>query len=65
MTVFILIYINKIKNRLEFKIKDGYKLELQTSKTMKFFGSTEKDQAKIDEIIPSLKAFELVLVQCT
>ena len=25
-----------------FKIKDGYKLELQTPETMKLFGSTKK-----------------------
>ena len=31
---------NRIKNRLVFKIKDGYKLELQKIKTRKLFGST-------------------------
>ena len=36
------VYINIINNRLEFKTKDGYKLELQTPETMKLFGSTEK-----------------------
>ena len=36
------VYINRINNRLVFKIKDRYKLELQTSKTIKFFGSTKK-----------------------
>ena len=35
------IYINKINNRLTFKIKDWYKLELQTPETMKLFGSTK------------------------
>ena len=34
------IYI-RINNRLVFKIKDGYKLELQTPETMKLFGSTK------------------------
>ena len=29
------VYINRINNRLVFKIKDGYKLELQTPETMK------------------------------
>ena len=29
------IYINKINNRLTFKIKDWYKLKLQTPETMK------------------------------
>ena len=34
------IYINRIINRLVFKIKDGYKLGLQTPEKMKLFGST-------------------------
>ena len=29
------IYINRTNNRLVFKIKDGYKLELKTPETMK------------------------------
>ena len=33
------VYINKINNRLVFKIKNGYKLELPTPETMKLFGS--------------------------
>ena len=37
----IYIYINRINNRLVFKIKDIHKLELQTPETMKIFGSTE------------------------
>ena len=28
------VYINRINNRLVFKIKNGYKLELQTLETM-------------------------------
>ena len=36
------VYINRINNGLVFKIKDGYKLALQTSETMKLFGSTKK-----------------------
>ena len=31
---FIHIYINRINDRLVFKIKDGYKLELQAPETM-------------------------------
>ena len=38
----IYIYINRINDRLVLKIKDGYKLELQTPETMKLFGSTKK-----------------------
>ena len=31
------VYINRINNKLVFKIKDGYKLELQTPETLKLF----------------------------
>ena len=33
--------INKIENRITFKIKTGYNLELLTPETMKLRGSTE------------------------
>ena len=36
------VYINRINNRLVFKIKDGYKLELEIPGTMKLFGSKKK-----------------------
>ena len=35
------IYVNKIENRITFKIKNGYYLELLTPETMKLLGSTE------------------------
>ena len=35
------IYINKIQNRITFKIKTGYNLELLTPETMKLLGSIE------------------------
>ena len=35
------IYLNKIKNRIIFNIKNGYKLELLTSETMKLLGRTK------------------------
>ena len=38
----IRIYENKIENRIIFKIKTGYYLELLTPETMKLFGSTIK-----------------------
>ena len=46
------IYVNKIKNRIVFKIKTGYKLELLTPETMKLLGITKKDvdQIKIVKI---------------
>ena len=43
----IQIYPNKIKNRIVFKIKTGYKLELLTPETMKLLGSTKKKLIKI------------------
>ena len=48
---------------LLFKIKDGYKLELQTSETIKLFGSTKKliDKIKNGEKAPSLEVVEIVL----
>ena len=41
------IYVNKIENRISFKIKKGYSLELLTKETMKLFGSTENKMLKI------------------
>ena len=41
----IQIYPNKIKNRIVFKIKTGYKLE--TPETMKLLGRTKKILIKI------------------
>ena len=45
----IQFYINRINNRLVFKIKDGYKLELQTPETMKLFGNTKRFNRKKKE----------------
>ena len=49
-----------------FKIKDGYKLELQTPEIMRLFGSTKKliDKTKNGEKVLSLEVVEVVLVQC-
>ena len=60
------VYINRINNRLVFKIKDGYKLELQRSERVKLFGSTKKliHKTKNGENVPSLEEFEVVLVEC-
>ena len=51
----IQIYLNKIKNRIIFKIKNGYKLELLTPETMKLLGSTKKvvDKDKNGQNVPS------------
>ena len=37
------IYPNKIKNRIVFKIKTGYKLEFLSPETTKLLASTKKD----------------------
>ena len=60
------VYINRINSRLVFKRKDRYKLELQTSETMKLFGSTKKliDKTKNGENVPTVEVFEVFLVQC-
>ena len=51
------IYVNKIENRVTFKIKNGYSLELLTLETMKLLGSTENKitENKKSEIVPHLE----------
>ena len=60
------IYVNKIENRVIFKIKNGYSLELLTPETMKLLGSTENKitKDKNDENVPHLEITEVVLVHC-
>ena len=41
------MYVNKIKNRIIFKIKTGYKLELLTEETVQLLGSSKKTLIKI------------------
>ena len=62
----IQIYPNKIKNRIVFTIKTGYKLELLTPETMKGLGSTKKDvdPDKNSEKVPKLESVEVVLLHC-
>ena len=40
------IYVNKIENRITFRIKNGYSLELLTPETMKLLGNTENKITK-------------------
>ena len=60
------IHANKIKNRIVFKIKTGYKLELLTEETMQLLGSSKKfiDKNKDGKIVPRLETVEVVLVHC-
>ena len=62
----IRIYVNRIENRITFKIKSGYYLELLTPETMKLLGSTESKitKNKNGENVPHLEVVELVLVHC-
>ena len=60
------IYPNKIRNRIVFKIKTCYKLELLTPEIMRLLGSTKKvvDTDKNSENVPKLESVEVVLVHC-
>ena len=62
----IRIYVNRIENRITFKIKSGYYLELLTTKTMKLLGSSESKitKDKNGENVPHLEVVELVIVHC-
>ena len=58
------IYPNKIKNKIFFKIKTGYKLEFLSPETMKLIESTKKDvdTDKVGEDVPKLESVEVVLM---
>ena len=63
------MYINRIENRITFKIKNGYYLELLTPETMKLLGLLGSTESKIakdknGENVPHLEIVELVLVHC-
>ena len=60
------MYVNRIENRITFKIKKGYYLELLTPETMKLLGSTESKITKDQngQKVPHLEIVELVLVHC-
>ena len=62
----IRIYIDKIENRITFKIKTGYHLKLLTPETMKLLITTENkiNNDKNGENKPHLEITEVVLVQC-
>ena len=62
----IVIFANKIKNRVVFKIKSGYKLELLSKETMQLLGSSSNtiDSDKNEEFVPKLEVVEVVLVHC-
>ena len=62
-----MIYVNKIENRITFKIKTGYYIELLTPETMKLFGSTKSKINKDEngENVSHLEINEVILVHCS
>ena len=58
------IFVSKNENKITFKIKKGYYLELLTPETMKLLGSTESKITgeKNGENVPHLEVVELVLI---
>ena len=62
----IIIYVNKTENRITFKIKTGYYLELLTPERMKLLGNTQNKitKDKNGENVPNLEIAEVLLVHC-
>ena len=62
----IRIYVNKIGNRITFRIKTGHFLELLTPETMKLLESTKIKITKDEngENMSHLETTEIVLVHC-
>ena len=61
-----MIYVNKIRNRITFKIKTGYYLQRLTPGTMKLLGSTRSKMTRdeICENMSHLEITELLLIHC-
>ena len=62
----IRIYVNKVVNRITFKIKTVYNLKLLIPETIKLLKSTKSKipQDKNGENVPHLEITEVVLVHC-
>ena len=62
----IRIYVNKIEDRITFKIETRYYLELLTPEIMKLLGSTKNKitKNKNGENVPPLQITEVVVVDC-
>ena len=60
----VLIYVNEINNRIIFKIKSGYKLELLSKETMKLLGSSKASKASkvLFTFVPNKKYGQLITV---
>ena len=61
-----MIYVNKIENRITFKIKTGYYLDLLTPETRKLLGSTKSKITKAEngENVLHSEITEVVLIHC-
>ena len=53
-----MIYVNKLENRITFKIKTRYYFEILTLETMKLLGSTKSKRTK-DENCENVHRFEI------
>ena len=64
--MYIYIYINKIENRIRFKIKKIYYFEILTLETIKLLGRTKSkiNKDKNGENVPHLEITEVVLIPC-
>ena len=62
----VLIYVHEVNNRIVFKIKSGYKLELLSKETVRLLESSADtiDGDKNSELVPKLESVDLVLVHC-
>ena len=62
----IKVYLNKIENRIKFKIKTGHYHELLAPETIKLLRSTKRQITKNenDENVPYLEITEVVLIHC-
>ena len=61
------MYVSKIENRIMFKLKTRYYLELLTSETMKLLWSTKREITKDEngENLPHLEITKVVLTSTT
>ena len=60
------IYVNKIENRITFRIKNGYSLEFLITETMKLLGRTGNKitKGKNGETVTQLEITGVILVHC-
>ena len=61
-----MIYVNKIENKITFKIKTGYYLELLTLDMIKLLGSTKTKISKDENSknVPHLEITQVLLLHC-